>query len=137
MKSLNERKKQREYFAKVNSGEVKDTKVTLGQSADGTPLGEGGEAAEKDDSADDANAPFDYTKLRSHDDLNGEKGLNGRDTPEGWDGMNVKAKQEWLSANRAEGGEGTAQTNANAGENGGNGSGAGAPGWGSPGQTGS
>lgn len=110
MKALKERQKQREYLAKVNSGEIKDPIVTHGTDDNGDVIGNdmkpvSGTAAKgfKPEGSEPANnARVDYTKLRSHADLNGEKGLAGRTEPEGWGGMSVEAKQAWLTANPVE-----------------------------------
>lgn len=114
MKSLKERQKQREHFAKVNSGEIRDPAVTHGTDEGGNVLGDDGKAvggtAPKgfDANAVDSgggNSPndegkTDYSKLRSHADLDGDKGLAGREKPEGWDDKSVADKQKWLSENQ-------------------------------------
>jgi hypothetical protein len=124
MEKLEARKKQREYFAKVNSGEIKDNKVTHGTDDAGNVLGDNGKpvsgtapkgfdpnADDRDlnhNDADDGtgggggendnNDPgVDYSKLRTHEELNGEKGLAGRNPPDKWNDMTVADKQKWLS----------------------------------------
>lgn len=93
MKSLKERKAQREHHAAVYAGKVDDPVVSLGVDT-GTYTGTDGGGEGDDDK------PTDYTKLGTHADLDGDKGLAGREKPEGWDQMKVADKQAWLDANR-------------------------------------
>lgn len=98
MKSLKERKAQREHHAAVYAGKVDDPVVLLGVDA-ATYTGTDGA-----DNGGDDDQPVDYTKLGTHADLDGDKGLAGREKPEGWDQMKVADKQAWLDANRPAGG---------------------------------
>ena len=135
MKSLKERQKQREHFAKVNAGEVVDPVVTHGTDDNGNVIGDDGKPVEGtaakgfkvgEDTATNSEGTspvnggndgggtgngsggdtFDYKQLGTHDALNGEKGLAGREKPTGWDEMKVAEKQEWLDKNRPASGNG-------------------------------
>lgn len=114
MKSLKERQAQRDYFAKVNRGDVKDTVVSLGESENGDVIGDDGKpvagtaakgrntsAGDGKDGTTSDGAPEgqkkDWSKVGKHDDLNA--GLGSRTAPEGWADWKVEAKQEWLTAN--------------------------------------
>ena len=92
MKSLKERIAHREYVRKVNSGEIKDTKISLGIETD-TPV-------ENNDSEDNV-IPDDIAKLTTHAAAN--DALGGRQPPEGWGEMKVADKQKWLANNRPSG----------------------------------
>lgn len=118
MLPLKQRRARREHIAAVNRGEVFDPAVTYGLSNNAEVLGDDGkpvagsapkgfagfttgeQTGGKTGEADDDNKPFDYATLGTHADLDGEKGLNGREKPEGWDTMKVVEKQAWLEANR-------------------------------------
>lgn len=97
MFKLKARRERREYIAKVNAGEIKDTVITNGTTADGTPVDGSGNPVGGTDT--DTDTRTDYSKLKSHDELNGPDGLGDRDKPEGWDGMKVADKQKWLADN--------------------------------------
>lgn len=120
MFKLEDRKKVRAHQDAVNSGEVVDPVVSFGTDEQGNVIGKGGKPvegtapkgfnanadkpkAEGNENDGNENTPFDYTTLRTHEDLDGEKGLNGRERPEGWDDRDkfkVADKQAWLDANR-------------------------------------
>lgn len=100
MFKLKARQERREYIAKVNSGEIKDPVISHGTTASGVPADGNGKPINGDDTTtDDTGAGVDFTKLKSHDDLNGPDGLGDREKPEGWDDMKVVDKQKWLTDN--------------------------------------
>lgn len=126
MQSLTKRKQQREYFAKVNSGEVVDMAVSHGLAPNGDVLGndlkpvagtaakgyvrsketvdlavgtEGSDNGNGNGNGNEENTPPDYTKLNTHADL--DAALGERPGPEGWKDMKVNDKQAWLAANPA------------------------------------
>jgi hypothetical protein len=124
MFKLDKRRAVREHLRKVNAGEVIDYAAQHGTDDKGNVLGDNGKpvadtapkgfdasrdkakaktegTAEGTAEDDDGNTPFDYKTLATHADLDGEKGLNGREAPEGWATMKVVEKQDWLDANRA------------------------------------
>lgn len=127
MFKLEKRREVREHLRKVNAGLVVDPAAQFGTDASGNVLGDngkpvadtapGGYDPKKDqpktkaegtdengnDNDGNENTPFDYTTLRTHEDLDGPKGLNERTKPEGWDDrekFKVADKQAWLDANR-------------------------------------
>ena len=114
MKDLKTRQKQREYLAKVNSGEIKDPRVTLGTDESGNVIGDdgkpvagtnpGGEKTNANPTGENgggSDASKDYSKLTRHEDL--DKALEGRTAPDGWGDMKVTDKQAWLTEHPAEG----------------------------------
>lgn len=118
MLPLNQRKKAREYRSGVNSGNVDDVIARTGMNADSSPYRGGAtevlhaqgkalpdgatplpaEDEEITTAADDDTATGnDYTKLRTHVDL--DAALAGRPAPEGWANLTVADKQKWLIDN--------------------------------------
>lgn len=98
MKPLSERKKAREHIAKVNRGEIVDLVITNGTNEDGDPVDKEGRPINvPTPAAQPAPVGTDVSTLTTHAAL--DEALNGRAAPEGWAGMKVAEKQEWLKAN--------------------------------------
>lgn len=113
MFKLEERKKAREHRAAVNAGKVKDMKASHGLAENGDVIGNDGKPvegtaakgfkpAEADDNAGgnpDGNNKVDYTKVKSHAELNAELAKLGKETPEGWtdDKPTIAEKQALLT----------------------------------------
>lgn len=101
MFKLEERKAARKHRNAVNAGKVDDPVMTHGRDADGNIVVGKDKVAENTAPAGHRkaaeNTATDYSKLRSHDDLN--KALGEREKPDGWDDMKVDDKQKWLTEN--------------------------------------
>lgn len=107
---LKDRIKNREYLAKVNAGEIKDSKVSNGTAENGDVIGDDGkpvpgtaakgrnpEETPHDEGLTDAT---DYTKFKSHAELNAEMTKLGLTVPpDGWtdDKPSVAEKQKILA----------------------------------------
>jgi len=125
MFKLDKRQQVREHRKAVNAGEAVDPVIQYGTDENGAIIGDDGKTpvdgtapggfdkgAVKTETEE--NKPFDYGTLGTHSDLDGEKGLNGREKPEGWDTKKVVEKQAWLADNRPATNETTAPaTNGN------------------------
>lgn len=111
MFKLEERKKNRKHMHAVNSGEIVDTVASHGTAENGDVIGDdgkpvpgtaakGAKPAEVEETDDNTNAGTDYTKFKSHADLNAELAkLNLETVPEGWteDKPTIAEKQAKLA----------------------------------------
>ena len=110
MLKLSDRQKAREYRNAVNSGEIKDTVMTHGTAENGDVIGDDGKPVpgtaakgakapeERDEGNGGAENVTDYTKFKTHADLDAELGkLNLSAEPEGWKDLKVEEKQAKLA----------------------------------------